>query len=119
MNCRRCGQPMRNELISCEFCAQEKNDAAVRRLQLEPLLLAAAGRAEFYEHSMASGRHIRMFHSDLAFCGEPVRGKQAKKSKRFFIRYRETRWSELCEKCREKIEELIAEAQEAEAMGQA
>jgi len=115
--CRKCGQPVPDNLISCPYCAGEKNDAAVRRAQYEPLLLAAAGRAEFRVYPMPSGRHARQFFSDAAFCGIPCQASE-KKRERFSYRH-PGRWNELCAKCRERIEELLIEAGQAEAMKEA
>jgi hypothetical protein len=108
--------------IACKFCAEQKSAEAIARLQLEPLLQAGEGRIELAVYNLPGGLHVRMFHSDSSYCGVILRGKDARQSRRqgrSWVYYKTARYGELCGKCREKIEELMAEAHAAAAMKQA
>lgn len=130
MTCPRCGQDYDAVTINrkvyrpviCPHCAAQKNHDAVRSYQIQILPLVEQGKDEFTVHQKPDGLHIQMFgrkrfkannQTWRAFCGKPA---NAGPDRRRPLAYRGRGWDQICEKCREAIEELLAEAHEQEAM---
>jgi hypothetical protein len=119
--CKKCGKPVPDKLISCPTCAAERNRDAMRRFQYAPLVAIAAGKAALTIHKTRSGNHAQMFAPNglaaHAYCGAEA---NAPKNKRYALAYRAPVYVlDVCEKCRAAIEELLAEAREAEAIREA
>lgn len=117
MTCPKCGRPIVDAIV-CRFCIAAMNEEALRRRQHQPLLLVAAGQGKFTLHPTNTGLHVEMFGQKTAktrraFCGSIKRA--AEKDQRREA-YRGKAWPTACEKCREAIEELLADAREAEAI---
>jgi hypothetical protein len=135
--CQKCRRQYPSAKLSCPHCAGRKNDEAMRRYQLDRLLLVAGGKGPLTIHRKPSGNHAQMFgpwDNGLApqfFCGgAPADFDKEKKlilapeKRRYRVGYRSPgstgegapAYREVCEKCRAAIEELLTEAREAEAM---
>jgi hypothetical protein len=116
--CPKCGRPLPEKKISCPSCAQRKSRDALRGFQFHALLEAARGAVLFTVHKLSSGEHVQMFaprgwKNPPAFCGAAA---TAPRKKRYPLGYRHAPYALVCAKCRDAIEELLVEAQTAEAM---
>lgn len=121
MNCPKCASPLDHLDLICRFCVLRHNEEAVRRLQHQPLLLVAGGQGVFTVHPTNTGAHIEMFGRKVhkverMFCGAEKRAAIAKQRTAV---YHGQSWPILCEKCREEVEKILAEARAAETVRQA
>src|SRR5215467_3868771 len=109
MTCRACSRIIPDNLVACPYCTAQKNDRAVREAQMVPLAMVADGRAELVLHRAPHGGalHIAMFHTDVAFCGEPA---DSPKNKRKYVAWDADELQFACQKCRTAVEAAMAEA---------
>ena len=82
MTCSKCGKDVTDNMLTCIACTLKLNDAAIRRAQYEPLLMVAAGKGALQGYRCADGlNHVRMFHTDICFCGTPAEAPRRKRLK--------------------------------------
>ena len=110
MNCSTCGKDVGDNMLSCIACTLKKNDEAVRRAQYEPLLMVEAGRGELKGCRCGDMIHVRMFQSDICFCGRPAAESSRQ---RFDIEWHSDALNRVCRLCRNAIGEILAEAKAA------
>ncbi len=111
MICAACNRLVPDNLIDCPVCAMRRSDVHVRTRQYEALLMVEAGRGELIGHRLTDGNtHIKMFGSDLCFCGQPA---TAIPRRRRPMEWGANVFVGVCSKCREAIEAILAEARAA------
>ena len=110
MTCSKCGKNVGDNMLTCIACTLKANDDAIRRAQYEPLLMVVAGRGDLKGCRCGDMIHVRMFHSDVCFCGRPA---ELLARKRFDIAWGSDVMNRMCRLCRNAIDEILAEAQKA------
>ena len=127
--CPRCKRP-KGGLFDCRNCLSGRNRYEMRRYQLGRLMAIAAGKGELVIHKKPSGDHAQTFSPYTKdgrdygfFCGgapsdygKDKRLVLAPEKRRRRVKYAGAGYALVCEKCREAIEELLAEAREGEAI---
>ena len=111
MICSKCGKDVGDNMLTCIACTLKINDDAIRRHQYEPLLMIEAGKGALKGcRGSDSILHVRMFGSDLCFCGTPAATSARRRSE---IQWGSHALSIVCRKCHAAIDEILAEARKA------
>lgn len=110
MICSKCGKNVGDNMLTCIACTLKANDEGIRRAQYEPLLMVEAGRGDLKGCRCGDMIHVRMFHSDICFCGRPA---AMLARQRFDIAWGSNAVNNICCFCRNEIDEILAEAKAA------
>jgi hypothetical protein len=104
--CPICDTRVPADLLVCPVCVQQASDRAVRAYQYLPLRAIEAGDGYLIERLLRQERHLQMFGCEITFCGlEITQGRP-----RYWIRPDPQKLRGVCEKCREQVEAILAEA---------
>jgi hypothetical protein len=106
MTCATCSRPIPDELLACAICTQERSARASRKFQYAPLRTVIAGLGKLTTRRIEHQRHVQMFGAEQTYCGLPV-SPQHPRSR---VDYDPAELSRVCDRCRARLDELIAEA---------